>query len=99
MIDSQHPSFDSKGSKEDDAKPDVVQDCITINVQNVEPESPEEEIVKESKFNFLRKKSVMIRNRLRRESSKDEEIKPITFSTNEFDSNARDNVSSVIFYE
>ena len=98
MIDSQHPSFDSQGSNED-GRPDVVQDCMTINTINVEPESPEEEIVKESKFSFIRKKSVMIRNRLRRESSKDEEIKPTTFTTKEFDSDTRNNVSSVIFYD
>ena len=98
MIDSQRPSFDSQGSNED-GRPDVVQDCTTINTINVEPESPEEEIVKESKFSFIRKKSVMIRNRLRRESSKDEEIKPTTFTTKEFDSDTRNNVSSVIFYD
>ena len=95
MIDSQHPSFDSQGSNED-GRPDVVQDC---NCKIVEPESPEEEILKESKFSFIRKKSVMIRNRLRRESSKDEEIKPTTFTTKEFDSDTRNNVSSVIFYD
>ena len=54
MIDSQHPSFDSQGSNED-GRPDVVQDCMTINTINVEPESPEEEIVKESKFHSQEK--------------------------------------------
>ena len=73
--------------------PDIVQDCIANEIEADEP-------VKESKFNFLRKKSVMIRNRLRRDSSRDEERGAVSFTPSQFDCDqpSRDNVSSIIFY-
>ena len=84
-----HSSRDSEADT-----PDILQDCMANDTEEAD------EPVKESKFNFLRKKSVMIRNRLRRDSSRDEEREAVSFTPSQFDCDqpSRDNVSSIIFY-
>ena len=84
-----HSSRDSEADT-----PDILQDCMANDTEEAD------EPVRESKFNFLRKKSVMIRNRLRRDSSRDEERQAVSFTPSQFDCDqpSRDNVSSIIFY-
>ena len=84
----------------EDYQPDIVQDCLPTNEEN-----DEEETARESKFNFLRKKSVMIRRKVSKSFSGDKEPEnhepapepAILLNVNSLNSLSKN--ESVIFYD
>ena len=79
-----------QSANNDEDQPDIVQDCL--------PTNEEDEDIRESKFNFLRKKSVMIRRKVSKSFSSEKEQEssenPVLLNVNTLPKN-----ESVIFYD
>ena len=78
-------------SSRDEDQPDVVQDCV--------PSESVDEEIKESKFKFLRKKSVMIRRKVSQESADKVSPKIDSKPDPSSDSRPQSKYESVIFHE